>query len=237
MITPVAMSTTVLNTLRIPTGFTNKLLPKAKESKIFPICEYTLHFDGCSKGNPGYAGIGIVIYKNNEEIYCSSKFIGIKTNNQSEYLALIFGLEEALKMGIDTISILGDSLLVINQINGIYKVKSDTLVELNQEANELKKQFKYIVFNHIVREKNKRADELSNIALLNISTVAEVAAVAAVESITDNSDDFIIKDLKEDWIEEEKLDEMTVSRMKTHTSSNKPKKKINSFFPTIKTLK
>ncbi len=232
MITPVSMSTTVLNTLRIPTGLTNKLLPKAKESKIYPICEYTLNFDGCSKGNPGYAGIGIVIYKNNEEIYCSSKFIGIKTNNQSEYLALIFGLEEALKMGIDTISILGDSLLVINQINGIYKVKSDTLIELNQEANELKKQFKYIVFNHIVRDKNKRADELSNIALLNISTVE-----STVEEVADNIDDFIIKDLKEDWIEEEKLDEMTVSRMKTHTSSNKPKKKINSFFPTIKTLK
>ena len=233
MITPESMTftstTTALRTLRIPTGLKNKLLPKQKESKVYPICEYTLNFDGCSKGNPGYAGIGIVIYKNNEEIHCSSKFIGIKTNNQSEYSALIFGLEEALKMGIETISILGDSLLVINQINGIYKVKSDTLAELNKEAMELKKQFKYIEINHVLREKNKRADELSNIALLNMKT-SNIAAVV---------DDFVIKDLNEDWIEEEKLDDITVSRMKSPNTrsneKNKPTKLINSFFPTIKT--
>jgi ribonuclease HI len=228
MITPTTITTTALRSLRIPTGIKNKLIPKTNESKIYPICEYTLNFDGCSKGNPGYAGIGIVIYKNSEEIYSSAKFIGIKTNNQSEYSALIFGLEEALKMGINTISILGDSLLVINQINGIYKVKTDTLVELNKEAMELKKQFKYIEFNHVLREKNRRADELSNIALLNITT-KNIAAVV---------DDFEIKDLNEDWGEEEKLDEITVSRMKSPNTrsneKNKPTKLINSFFPTIK---
>ena len=53
-----------LNALRVPTGHKKRLLTKSNDAKIYPICEYTLNFDGCSKENPGYAGIGIVIYKN-----------------------------------------------------------------------------------------------------------------------------------------------------------------------------
>ena len=60
-------------------------------SKIYPTCEYVLNFDGCSKGNPGPAGIGAVISKSGSEEWCGCQFIGKKTNNQSEYSALILG--------------------------------------------------------------------------------------------------------------------------------------------------
>jgi ribonuclease HI len=139
---------------------------KNKVSKVFPMTEFTLKFDGCSKGNPGRAGIGAVIYKNGLEYWASCKYIGDKkTNNESEYSALIFGLEAAIEKNIHKLSVYGDSLLVINQVNGIYKVKNENLFELYEKAIKLKNQFSYIDFNHIYRKDNKRADELSNIAL------------------------------------------------------------------------
>lgn len=163
-----------------------------KEAKIFPSTKFTLNFDGASKGNPGLAGAGAVIYKNGEEIWSSRKFVGYKTNNQAEYLALILGLEGALTLGIKSLSVLGDSLLVINQVNGVYKVKSESLQELYKETQALKPQFDYIEFNHVYREYNKRADELSNLALID----SEKPLLQCE----------FIKELDEDWIEEIKID-------------------------------
>lgn len=139
-----------------------------KDAKIFPISETIMNFDGASKGNPGLSGAGSVIYKNGEEIWSAAEFLGYKTNNQAEYQALILGLKGALNLGITVLSVFGDSLLVINQVNGIYKVKSSSLLELYEEVLALKLQFEYIEFNHVYRDKNKRADELSNIALLDL---------------------------------------------------------------------
>jgi len=142
------------------------MIPVNTHSKIFPILEYVLYFDGCSKGNPGPSGIGAVIYKNKIEIWNSCKYIGDKrTNNESEYSALIMGLEEAIKMDIKELSVCGDSLLVINQVNGIYKVKNLKLLVLYENILLLKSKFTYIDFNHVYRNNNKRADELSNLAL------------------------------------------------------------------------
>ena len=134
-------------------------------AKVFPQSEYTMNFDGASRGNPGPAGIGAVIFHNGQEIWASCQYIGTKTNNQSEYSALILGLQEALTRDIKCIHVYGDSQLVINQINGIYKVKNPGLQELYQEVQRLKAEFETIVFTHIYREFNKRADHLSNVAL------------------------------------------------------------------------
>ena len=143
-------------------------IPINTHPKIFPILEYVLYFDGCSKGNPGPSGIGAVIYKNKIEIWNSCKYIGDKrTNNEAEYSALIMGLEEAIKMDIKELSVCGDSLLVINQVNGIYKVKNQNLLVLYENVLLLKSKFIYIDFNHVYRNNNKRADELSNLALLD----------------------------------------------------------------------
>ena len=125
-----------------------------------------MKFDGCSKSNPGLAGAGAVIYRFDKEIASKIEFVGIdKTNNFAEYRGLIIGLKQSIEMGIKNIAVEGDSLLIINQMNGVYKVKSDNLIELHNEAKELIKQFDKISFKHIYRENNRRADELSNIAI------------------------------------------------------------------------
>lgn len=128
---------------------------------------YTLFFDGCSKGNPGKSGSGAVIYKNGKEIWAKSLFVGEKqTNNYAEYMGLIIGLEEAVKMGILTLSVRGDSLLVIKQVKGEYKVNSPNLLELYKKVCELKKRFTTIDLSHVYRVDNKRADLLANEAVL-----------------------------------------------------------------------
>lgn len=137
-----------------------------KELKVYPETDYKLKFDGCSKSNPGLAGAGAVIYRFDKEIASKIEFVGIdKTNNFAEYRGLIIGLKQSIEMGIKNIAVEGDSLLIINQMNGVYKVKSDNLIELHNEAKELIKQFDKISFKHIYRENNRRADELSNIAI------------------------------------------------------------------------
>ena len=148
------------------------ILPKVtiisdeKSSKIFPEIEYKLQFDGASRGNPGIAGAGAVIYKFNKEISTKIQFVGNNaTNNVAEYTGLIIGLKEAINMNITTITVEGDSMLVIKQMKGEYKVKSTNLLNLYCEAKLLEKNFDFITFTHIYRENNKRADELSNLAI------------------------------------------------------------------------
>jgi ribonuclease HI len=123
---------------------------------------YVLFFDGCSKGNPGIAGSGAVIYKDNEEIWSKSEFLDKQTNNYAEYKGLIAGLEYAVEKEIKSLIVKGDSMLVIKQMCGVYKVKSENLVNLYEHALELKDQFESIEFIHVYREENVRADELAN---------------------------------------------------------------------------
>jgi len=143
----------------------NNPLHVEMSAKIYPSCEYVLNFDGCSKGNPGPAGIGAVISRLGSEEWCGCQFIGNKTNNQSEYSALILGLNEALSRNIKQLQVYGDSLLVINQVTGQFKVKNVLLQDLYKEAMNLINKFDYITFNHVYRQFNKRADQLSNLAL------------------------------------------------------------------------
>ena len=145
----------------------NRFIMTSQESlpKIYPKLPYRLNFDGCSKGNPGAAGIGAILYFEDQEIWCSNQYIGIKTNNESEYMALILGLNEALLRSISELIVCGDSLLVINQMKGTYKVKNKNLLELYNYAKYLCNNFQYIEFNHVYRNCNKRADKLANLAL------------------------------------------------------------------------
>jgi ribonuclease HI len=134
--------------------------------QIFPKCEHSLYFDGCSKGNPGHSGIGAVIYKDDVEIWCSFEYLGPQeTNNRSEYSALLMGLTQATILNITELYVFGDSLLVINQVNGVYKVNNGGLLELYDEVMRLKPKFNYIEFKHVYRDKNKRADKLSNMGV------------------------------------------------------------------------
>jgi ribonuclease HI len=129
--------------------------------------EYTMYFDGCSKGNPGEAGAGAVLYQNETEIWSSSVYVGAKeTNNVAEYTGMILGLTEAAARNIKNISVKGDSMLVIKQMRGEYKVNSSNLKELYARSKRLVCQFETIVFDHVYRDMNKRADSLSNDGVL-----------------------------------------------------------------------
>ena len=133
--------------------------------------KYTMNFDGCSKGNPGLAGAGAVIYKNEDEIWCGTKFVGIKaTNNQAEYTGLLIGLEAAIEYNIKDLHVIGDSQLVINHMTGKYKCKSVNLIDLYTKAKSLETNITNIHYEHVLREFNTRADHLSNIAVQNSST-------------------------------------------------------------------
>ena len=125
---------------------------------------HTLFFDGCSKGNPGRAGAGAVLYNPaGGEVFAESVFAGYSaTNNEAEYTGLILGLNETLKHSITELQVFGDSQLVIRQMQGKYKVNSPNLVPLHQCATTLASKFSKIEFEHVYRNKNQRADALSN---------------------------------------------------------------------------
>ena len=137
---------------------------KPEDVMINPSLTYKLRFDGGSRGNPGVAGAGMVLYDDqNREIWRGVKYLGrTMSNNLAEYSALNLGLTFALSMGIERIYCEGDSQLVVKQLNGIYKVKSENLRDLFSETQVLMSQFKSCEVHHIRREFNARADALAN---------------------------------------------------------------------------
>ena len=126
---------------------------------------YQIYCDGASRSNPGEASVGISILKNNEEIDTIKKRIGIATNNVAEYLGLIEALQYCIEKNIMNVVIYLDSLLVVQQVNLQYKVKSKKLQEYYNQAIDLINQINNIQINHVRREFNKRADQLANQAL------------------------------------------------------------------------
>jgi ribonuclease HI len=129
---------------------------------------YTLFFDGCCKGNPGPGGAGALLYDaEGNEIWSQNVYVGEKTtNNIAEYTGLVIGLQEAVKREIKHLQVKGDSLLAIKQMRGEYKVNSENIRGLFLQAKELEKQFANIIFIHVYRKDNSRADDLSNQGLV-----------------------------------------------------------------------
>ncbi len=126
----------------------------------------TIHTDGGARGNPGPAGIGVVISdEKGKAVKEISEYIGRATNNQAEYRALIRGLSEAKKLGAREVSIFMDSELIIKQLKGEYKVRDKDLQLLFVRAYNLLHTFKSHSTKHIPRAKNKRADALVNQAV------------------------------------------------------------------------
>jgi ribonuclease HI len=122
-----------------------------------------LHTDGASRGNPGDAGIGVVITDPEGNILSEiADYIGVATNNVAEYTALVRGLHEAVRLGATEVVIATDSELMARQISGVYKVKSANLKPVFEEAITLLRAFANVSISHVMREFNKRADELAN---------------------------------------------------------------------------
>ncbi len=126
---------------------------------------YQLFCDGASRSNPGDASIGISILLDGKEVHTISKKIGIATNNEAEYHALIDGLNYCVDNSIKEIEVFLDSNLVVEQVNKNFKVKAENLKVLNSKVDDLIQEFNFIEINHVYREENKRADQLANMAL------------------------------------------------------------------------
>jgi ribonuclease HI len=125
-----------------------------------------LYSDGGSRGNPGPSAAGFAILDESDHIVVrKGVYLGVTTNNQAEYQALKLGLEEALRMRAQRVEVYMDSLLVINQMLGIFKVKNRDLWPIHAAIKELTQKFKSISFTHVPRQLNKIADAAVNEAL------------------------------------------------------------------------
>ena len=128
--------------------------------------EHIIYIDGASRGNPGPASYGFAILDPEGGILHSGKgYIGITTNNVAEYTALLEALRFVLAKGIHSVEVRSDSLLLVKQLNGEYKVKSDHLAALNEQCRHLLRRLSWYEIKHVPRLKNKIADKLANEAL------------------------------------------------------------------------
>lgn len=128
--------------------------------------EIKLYADGGSRGNPGHSASGYVLLDMDDNIiFKAGVYLGITTNNQAEYQALKFGLEQAQKLGVREVDVYMDSLLVVNQMKGIFKVRNRDLWPIHEAINELAKGFKKVKYTHVPRELNKLADAEVNTTL------------------------------------------------------------------------
>jgi ribonuclease HI len=127
--------------------------------------DLTAHVDGAARGNPGPAGIGVVLVDQRGQVVKQiTEGLGITTNNVAEYKALIRALEEAHALGCSRITVYTDSELMAMQINGRYRVKAPHLVPLFVRAMQLLAQFEKATVTHTHRHNNSLADMLSKIA-------------------------------------------------------------------------
>lgn len=127
---------------------------------------HVLYCDGASRGNPGAAAIGFVLYEPDGSTAVElGGYIGETTNNVAEYRALIAGLETALDRAVDEIDVRLDSLLLVRQVKGEFRVKAAHLKPLHRQAVSLLSRFDRATIEHVRRERNKVADALANEAL------------------------------------------------------------------------
>ncbi|MCR4394018.1 MAG: ribonuclease HI family protein [Dehalococcoidales bacterium] len=125
-----------------------------------------LNIDGASRGNPGPSAIGVVIRDENRKVIARiSRRIGEATNNQAEYTALIEGLKKALELGARRVEIFSDSELLVNQLQGKYKIKNTGIRLLYSEVVKLVGSLESFKISLIPREQNQEADFLANQAL------------------------------------------------------------------------
>jgi ribonuclease HI len=123
----------------------------------------TLYADGGSRGNPGPAASGAVLYDERGEVLEEiGTFLGVATNNVAEWTALLEGLKAALDRGVDEIAIRMDSELVVKQISGQYRVKHAGLIPLHAQAKSLLRKFANYEIRHVPRKANAAADAVVN---------------------------------------------------------------------------
>ena len=126
---------------------------------------YTVNVDGGARGNPGPAAIGVVLRADGEVLEEVGETIGEATNNVAEYRALLRGIELAAARGASELELIGDSELVVRQVEGRYKVKNAGMKELHEEVKRALREFDSWSIRHVRRAENADADRLVNQAL------------------------------------------------------------------------
>ncbi len=125
-----------------------------------------LSTDGGARGNPGPAAFGYVLEAEDGTVLdARGEAIGVATNNVAEYSALVAGLEKAAELGVTELEVVSDSELLVKQMTGEYRVKNETLAELNEEAERLARRVGRVRYTAVRREHNELADRLVNEAL------------------------------------------------------------------------
>ncbi len=125
-----------------------------------------LFTDGAARGNPGPAGLGLVIEDAAvRRLWGGCRYLGVTTNNQAEYLALIAGLRKAAEWAPRRLEVHMDSELVVRQLSGQYRVRSADLRSLHAQATALLGTFPEVAVRHVPRERNRGADALANQAI------------------------------------------------------------------------
>ena len=129
----------------------------------------TIYVDGASRGNPGPSGIGyLVVDTNGKVMKQGGKFIGFATSRVAEYYAMKNGIELAISLGLRSVHFISDSLMVVNQLNGIFTVKNQDILPIYQEIEKRLDFFDAVSFTHVSREQNVVADQEANFAIDNI---------------------------------------------------------------------
>ena len=144
-------------------GVIDNLVP---ENETAIISGATIYFDGGSRGNPGPAAIGYyIVGEDGKEITRGGDFIGFATSRIAEYYAMKEGCLKARELGLKRVRFVGDNLMMINQLRGIYQVKNKDLLSIYQDIQEIIKGFEAVSFVHVKREQNREADFEANKAM------------------------------------------------------------------------
>ena len=158
----VRLNETTISVLEIEEGkvTTGRISPRDTANGV------TIQVDGASRGNPGPAGIGYCIYDSSgHQLERRGEFIGFATSRVAEYYAMRKGVDRAIELGYKTIRFISDSLMVVNQLNGIFAVKNPDVVSIYQDIQGKLSHFDAVSFTHVPRSQNLIADSEANAAI------------------------------------------------------------------------
>ncbi len=143
---------------------TDKSIKSSKKEQVDTgLADVVIFADGGSRGNPGPSASGFVIMDNKNNVLArGGEYLGITTNNQAEYHGVRLGLEKALEMGLKSVDFRLDSMLVVNQMNGVYTIKNRDLWPINERIRDLMSKFDHVSYHHVPRDMNQLADSEVN---------------------------------------------------------------------------
>lgn len=134
-----------------------RVLPPDRGLHVIVAC------DGASRGNPGPAGIGVQICDDDGTVVAEiARGLGVATNNQAEYTAVLEGLKRSLELGATEVTVRSDSRLLVEQLSGRFRVKNPTLRRLHKEVRDVAAGLGRVRYEHVPRERNTEADRLAN---------------------------------------------------------------------------